>query len=104
MRRVLLVVSLLFISSESHAEIVSFNQVPSAWVLKANVDGTVVVELSPSSCASGVLTLPANASVDTKNRFFATVAIGKTAGKKIFVWYDNATTGCELSSFGLMPE
>jgi len=39
-------------------------------------------------------------SADDKNRFWTTIMTGKTAGKKVFVYYDDATW--VISSFGLL--
>ena len=79
---------------------------PSSWRLENYPGGTVVAWFTSSTCASGQVSFPASATQADMNRFWATVSIAKTTGKKMFLYYENvnAPASCPIASFGLDSE
>lgn len=78
----------------------SINGVPTAWRLENYMGNYVVVWGAGAPECTGNLSFDTNATIDDRNRFWATIMTGKAAGKKVFVYYDN--TSCKIVSFGLL--
>lgn len=59
---------------------------------------------SGSACTNGKLSLASSATTADANRLFATVALAKTSGQRLFVFYDDslAPGACNVISFGLI--
>lgn len=89
----------------SMADVVQITAIPSGWKLENYVgNNNVVAWYAGSTCTSGLVQFPNNATSEDKNRFWSVVMAGKLSGKEIFVRYDNATSNCEIQSFGLVQE
>lgn len=105
MKRTAITFCLLVFSYENTlAEPVSMNVIPSAWKLENYIGDNVVAWHTGSVCVNGRITFPSNATRDDKNRFWSVIMAGKAAGKKIFVYYDDAASDCQIISFGLSQE
>ena len=78
--------------------------IPSAWKLENNIGNRPEIWYAGSSCVNGRLTFSVAATTEDKDRFYATIAAAKMAGKKIFVYYDDSSPGCEIISFGFPAE
>lgn len=77
--------------------------VPSGWKLENYVNsdsGTVVVWYTGSACNGGRATL-VGTDVSQKDRFWAVIMAGMVKSKKVFVYYDDSTSDCNITSFGL---
>ena len=74
--------------------------VPIAWRLENYVGNNVVVWGAGAPECTGNISFDSNATVDDRNRFWATIMTGKAAAKKVFIYYDTAT--CKIVSFGLL--
>lgn len=92
----------LFVNS--HLQAAQIIDVPNKWRLENNIPDRLEVWYSGSSCANGRLILPSTATKEDKNRFWSTIMAAKTSNKKVVVFYDENTAGCEVSSFGLVEE
>jgi hypothetical protein len=90
----------------AHGEMVRVTNSPSAWRLENYVGSEVVLWFTSSPCANGQVTFNAPASQADVNRLWATVSIAKTTGRKMFLYYDNASAParCPIVSFGLEEE
>jgi hypothetical protein len=86
------------------AQEVQIAAVPTAWRVQNYVPQTVVLWFTGSTCANGQLTLPATAVKADSDRLYATVMMGKAAGKKVYVYYTANAGGCLINSFGLEAE
>jgi hypothetical protein len=78
--------------------------VPTAWRVENYVPDNVALWFTGSSCASGQLIMPANATKADRDRLYATVMAGKAAGKPVFVYYTASGTNCTIVSFGMAQE
>jgi len=74
--------------------------VPTAWRLENYAGNNVVVWGAGAPECTGNISFDNNGTADDRNRFWATIMTGKTAGKKVFIYYD--TTSCKIISFGLL--
>lgn len=98
----LLLASMFFISQAASAAPVVLGPVaPTNWRLENYVSGALVAWSTGSSCAYGRVTVPASATTQEKNRFYASLIAAKTSNVKFFVVYDNANPECTISSFGV---
>jgi len=100
MKKILLVAVMLCMSHSAFAEIIAMEVVPTAWKLENYVGNNVVVWYSGTTCNNGLLQFTDQATIDDKNRFWATIMSAKVSGKKVFVRYDN-TNSCKINSFGM---
>lgn len=89
-------------SAPSFAALAVVYAVPTGWRLQNYTTNNIVAYYTGvTTCGySQGLVFDSSASADDKNRFWTTIMTGKTAGKKVFVYYDDAT--CVISSFGLL--
>jgi hypothetical protein len=94
------VIFLLLVSQMSQAAIVPISVVPTAWLLQNYLPSNVVLWFTGSSCASGMLALPPSATAADQQRLYATVLAAKLSNSKIFVYYDDSTPSCFITSFG----
>lgn len=103
-RRVLLLLTILLgaplIAMASSTQI---SEVPTNWRLENYPAGPVTIWFSSSTCTSGSLSLPANATASDINRFWSLILSAKLSGHKVFVYYENASapTSCPIISFGM---
>jgi len=107
MKRIFLASLLAFALSPAYCAMTLITNSPAAWRLESYPGGQgVVVWFTSSPCTNGQVTFGATASQADANRFWATVAIAKTTGKKIFVYFENAgaPASCPIVSFGLDSE
>lgn len=93
---------ILWVSSASMAE--SMYAVPTAWRLENYIGDGVVAWYTGSTCTNGKLGFGDGASLDDKNRFWSVVMAGKTSGKRVFVYYNEESSNCDIVSFGLDKE
>ena len=84
-----------------NAQFVFLKEVHLVLRLKNYVLDNVVVWFSGSQCSNVSLLIPQNATKADRDRFFATVLIGKTTGQSVFVTYAVAAQTCSIESFGL---
>lgn len=92
----------LFTCHAAYAETVFLgDQVPTNWRVQNYLPGFVVLWFTGSSCPSGGLMLAPTATPADHARLYATVMSAKIGNAKIFVYYDNSTRECYISSFGL---
>jgi hypothetical protein len=80
---------------------------PAAWRLENYPGGQgTVLWFTSSPCTNGQVSFASSATQADVNRFWATVSIAKTTGKKMFLYFDNATApgSCPIVSFGLDSE
>lgn len=75
--------------------------VPTGWRLQVFVGGQVVAYFAGTSCFSGEVLMPPNATADEKNRFVAMLTTAKAAGKRMGVFYETASRSCQITSFYL---
>ncbi len=101
-----LALSALF-AGQANAQSVQISQVPTAWRLEnypsVGADG-VALWFTGSSCTNGGIRLRPGTSVKDQDRLYATIALGKTAAKKVFVRYSVENNACVIDSFGLIEE
>jgi hypothetical protein len=90
----------------AHGVMTQITSSPSSWRLENYAGGPVVAWFTSSTCASGQVSFGSSATVADFNRFWATVSIAKTTGKKMFLYYENANAPatCPIISFGLDSE
>jgi hypothetical protein len=76
---------------------------PQTWRLENYINGGVVVWNADPTC-SGPIGFPPSATTADLNRFWSTVSLAKTTGKKMLLQYnaDNAPATCTIVSFGLL--
>jgi hypothetical protein len=98
---------LAFWVGEAKAQSVQITQVPTAWRLEnypsSAADG-VVLWFTGSSCTNGGIRLRPGASIKDQDRLYMTIALGKTAARKVFVRYSVENNACVIDSFGLIEE
>ena len=80
-----------------------FEASPATWRLQNYVPNVLVAYYTPSTCASQVITFPSNATQDDRNRFYALVLSAQTTGKKVGVYYETVSGGCQITSFYTVP-
>jgi hypothetical protein len=86
------------------AQEVQIAAVPTAWRVQNYVPQTVVLWFTGSTCINGQLTLPGTAVKADSDRLYATVMMGKAAGKKVYLYYTASAGGSLINSFGLESE
>jgi hypothetical protein len=90
----------MLISSPAYADNEIY-VVPTGWRLQVYVGGQVAAYFAGTSCFSGQVLMPPNATADEKNRFVAMVTTAKAAGKYMGVFYETASGSCQITSFYL---
>ena len=94
---------LFFICQWANAELVAISDVvPINWRIQNYLPGNVVLWFTGSSCANGMMLLPASATPADHARLYSTVVSAKAMNAKIFVYYDNGSGNCWISSFGFV--
>jgi hypothetical protein len=96
----LYLLSLIFFTAISYAEIKTVSDVPATWKLENYAGGNVVVWYSGATCENGLLQFQDIATSDDKNRFWSTILAAKVSNRPMFVTYDDSDA-CKIHSFGL---
>jgi hypothetical protein len=92
--------------SPAHAAMTLVTNHPTVWRLENYPGSAVTAYFTSSTCPSGQVTFPPAATTADMNRFWATVSVAKTTGRKMFLYYEaaNAPSTCTILSFGLDSE
>ncbi|MBW8859251.1 MAG: hypothetical protein JF570_05825 [Caulobacter sp.] len=69
------------------------------WRLQNYVPNNLVVYYTGSPCTSGSLTFGPAATADDRNRFYSLILTARSTGKKIGVFYETVSGGCQIQSF-----
>jgi len=99
--RTFFLIAMLFLSQAASAQIFEISQVPSNWKLENYAGNNVVAWFTGTTCTNGLLQFKKAATLEDKNRFWATVLSAKLANKPMFVRWDD-TSGCQIDSFGML--
>ena len=84
----------------ANAGIVEIRDVPTTWKLENYTGNGLVAWLTGSSCKNGKVSFGSTATDDNKKRFWSSIMAAKISEQKVFVKYDNTTSGCTIMSFG----
>ena len=98
MKKFLLIMVLLSISQTVFAANKFMTNVPTNWKMENYFGDRLIVFFSGSSCESGKLSFPSNATVSDKNRFWSLILSAKATKSKVFVIYKD-DPNCTLVSF-----
>jgi hypothetical protein len=80
-----------------------FEVSPAAWRLQVYIPDLVVAYYTPSPCVGGSITFSSNATQDDRSRFYALVLSAQATGKKVGVYYETVSGGCQITSFYTAP-
>lgn len=100
--RFLLLFTCACVATQASAAMAYITAVPTAWRLQNYVPASTVIWFAGTPCSNGMLTLPGTATVDDHSRLYATILSAKATGKAVFIFYDDASSSCQISSFGLL--
>ena len=96
----------MLVFSKVDAANVFLTDVPTSWRLQNYVGDNVATWFTGSAYTNGRLTLDANASMEDKNRYWATLMATKLANKSVVVYYEDsvAPDHCLITSYFLKEE